>query len=78
MPTTYQHLTSHERDVLAVLRSNGRSLRQIAAILRRSPSTLARELRRNAPPIHTGYYLAHKAHQRAEVRNRMAHQRPRL
>ncbi len=32
MPTTYQHLSSHERDVLAVLRSRGQSLRQIAAI----------------------------------------------
>ena len=78
MPTTYQHLTSHERDVLAVLRSNGQSLRQIAAVLRRAPSTLARELRRNAPPIYTGYYLAHKAHQRAETRNCLAHQRRRL
>ena len=78
MPTTYTHLSSHERDVLAVLRSRGQSLRQIAAVLERSPSTLTRELRRNAPPIYTGYYLAHKAHARAEARNRLAHQRPRL
>ena len=78
MPTPYQHLSSHERDVLAVLRSRGQPLRQIAAVLRRSPSTLARELRRNAPPIYTGYYLAHKAQHRAETRNRLAHQRPRL
>ena len=79
MPTTtYQHLSSHERDMLAVLRSQGRSLRQIAAVLRRAPSTLARELRRNAPPMHTGYYLAHKAQHRAETRNQVAHQRPRL
>ena len=74
MPNTYTHLTSHERDVLAVLRSNGRSLRQIATVLQRSPGTLARELRRNAPPIYTGYYLAHKAQQRAEARNHLAHQ----
>lgn len=78
MPTTYQHLSGHERDVLAVLRSRGQSLRQIAAALHRAPSTLARELHRNAPPIHRGYYLAHKAHQRAETRNHLAHQRPRL
>jgi len=78
MPNPYTHLTSHERDVLAVLRSNGHSLRQIAAVLRRAPSTLARELRRNAPPIHTGYYLAHKAQHRAETRNCRAHQRRRL
>ncbi len=79
MPTTtYDHLTSHERDVLAVLRSRGQPLRQIAAVLRRSPSTLSRELRRNAPPIYTGYYLAHKAQHRAETRNCLAHQRRRL
>lgn len=79
MPTTrYVHLSSHDRDVLAVLRSRGQSLRQIAAILQRAPSTLARELRRNAPPIHTGYYLAHKAQHRAETRNRRTHRRPRL
>jgi len=79
MPTTtYDHLSSHERDVLAVLRSRGQPLRQIAAVLRRSPSTLSRELRRNAPPIHTGYYLAHKAQHRAETRNCLAHQRRRL
>ena len=77
-PTSYEHLSSHERDILAVLRSRGQSLRQIAAVLRRAPSTLARELRRNAPPIYTGYYLAHKAQHRAEVRNRRSHQRPRL
>lgn len=79
MPTTtYQHLSSHERDVLAVLRSQGHSLRRIAQVLRRSPSTLARELRRNAPPVYTGYYLAHKAQHRAETRNQVAHRRRRL
>jgi len=78
MPTTYQHLSSHERDVLAVLRGRGQSLRQIAAVLRRSPSTLARELRRNAPPIYTGYYLAHKAQARVEARSRASRTHRRL
>lgn len=78
MPTTYLHLSSHERDLVAVLRSRGQSLRQIARVLGRHPGTISRELRRNAPPIYTGYYLAHKAQQRAETRNRRAHQRPRL
>ncbi len=78
MPTTYTHLTSHERDLLAVLRSQGRSLRQIAHVLARDPGTLSRELRRNAPPVHTGYYLAHKAHQRAEDRNRFSRSHRRL
>jgi IS30 family transposase len=78
MPTTYTHLSSHERDLVAVLRSRGQSLRQIARVLGRDPGTISRELRRNVPPIYTGYYLAHKAQQRAETRNRRTHRRPRL
>jgi IS30 family transposase len=64
--------------MLAVLKSQGRSLRQIAKALKRSPSTLCRELKRNAPPVHTGYYLPHKAQQRADQRNRQSHRRKRL
>jgi len=60
-PKTYKHLSTDERDILAVLKSKGHSLRDIATILERSPSTLSRELKRNAPPVNTGYYLAHKA-----------------
>ena len=78
MPTTYTHLTSHERDLLAVLRSQGQSLRRMATVLARNPSTLSRELTRNAPPVHTGYYLAHKAHQRSEDRNRLSRSHRRL
>lgn len=78
MPKPYQHLTHHERDLLAVLRSRGQPLRQIARVLGRDPGTLSRELRRNAPPVHTGYYLAHKAHTRSEERNRRSRTHPRL
>lgn len=78
MPKTYNHLSTHERDLLAVYRSQGRSLRQIARLLGRDPGTVSRELRRNAPPIHTGYYLAHKAHQRATERNGRSRTHPRL
>ena len=77
-PKTYKHLNSDERDQLAVLRSKGISLREIAKILERSPSTLSREVKRNAPPVHTGYYLSHKAQERADRRNRESHQRQRL
>ena len=47
MGTRYQHLTIEERCELARLRTEGHSVRQIAAGLDRSPSTVARELRRN-------------------------------
>lgn len=74
----YTHLSQDERDTIAVLRSEGRSLRCIAKKMHRDPGTLSRELKRNAPPVHTGYYLPHKAHERAEVRNRESHRRGRL
>jgi IS30 family transposase len=78
MPKTYKHLDANERDILAVLKSKGRSLREISTILKRSPSTLSRELERNAPPVYTGYYLSHKAQERADKRNHESHRRPRL
>lgn len=78
IPKTYEHLDANERDLLAVLKSKGKSLREIAEILKRSPSTLSRELKRNAPPVYTGYYLSHKAQERADKRNRESHRRPRL
>lgn len=65
MPKPYKHLTNHDRDLLSVLKSKGKSVREIATALHRSPATISRELKRNAPPVYTGYYLAHKAHERA-------------
>ncbi len=43
----YRHVTIEERCEIARLRSEGHSVRQIAAGLDRSPSTVARELKRN-------------------------------
>ncbi len=77
-PKTYKHLNANERDLLAVLKSKGKPLREIATVLKRSPSTLSRELKRNAPPVHTGYYLSHKAQERANNRNHESHRRQRL
>ena len=64
MKKNYEHLSVEERDHLAVLKGKGHSLRAISRALKRSPSTLSRELKRNAPPIRSGYYLSHRAHQR--------------
>jgi hypothetical protein len=46
-------------------------------VLNRSPSTVSRELTRNAPPVHTGYYLSHKAQERADKRKHESHRRQR-
>lgn len=78
MPKTYGQLNPNERDILAILKSKGKSLREIAVVLKRSPSTLSRELKRNAPPVYTGYYLAHKAQERANKRKHESHRRQRL
>ncbi len=47
MAQQYDHLTLEERCAIARLHEDGQSLRQIAAALDRSPSTISRELRRN-------------------------------
>src|SRR3989344_4912610 len=78
MANTYEQLKQEERDLIAVLKGQGLSLRAMAERLGRSPSTLSRELRRNAPPVHSGYYLAHKAQARAEERIARGRQRKRL
>jgi len=44
---SYQHLSGEEREELSRGLAAGRSLRQIARELRRAPSTLSREVRRN-------------------------------
>ena len=71
----FKHLTKHERDRLAVLKGQGKSLREIARILGRPHSTLSRELKRNS---RKKSYLPHKAQERAVRRLRSTHARSRL
>lgn len=78
MPRGYSHLGEEERDILAVMRGERKSLREIARILSRAPSSLSRELNRNAPPIRRGRYLPHKAQARYETRNQERARRLRL
>lgn len=75
---TYRHLTKEERDLIAVLKSEGKSLRDIARSLGRNPGTISRELHRNAPPIRRGRYLPHRAQARSVERNRERARRLRL
>ncbi len=62
MGRTYDQLSLEERCTLARLQAEGRSIRQIAADLDRAPSTIARELKRNAAK-QTGYTPAWAATQ---------------
>src|SRR5438874_3012577 len=47
-PLSGRYLSSLEREELALLRARGYGVRAIARRLHRSPSTISRELRRNA------------------------------
>jgi IS30 family transposase len=71
----YTQLSLTEREKVSILKAQNKSIRQIAEELGRDPSTISRELRRNAPAVHKGYYLGHKAHERVKNRQSQAHKR---
>jgi len=50
MGTRYDQLGEAERNVIGRLHLAGRSIRETARILGRSPSTVSRELKRNSRP----------------------------
>jgi IS30 family transposase/DNA-binding CsgD family transcriptional regulator len=64
-----RYLSREERYEIARLRDQGLSVRQVAARLCRPPSTVSRELRRNADP-RTGGYQPERAHGLARRRQR--------
>lgn len=66
MGTKYDQFTLEERCEIAQLQAEGASIRQIAAALDRSPSSVSREVRRNRGP-QVGYKPA-KAEERAKAR----------
>ena len=47
MGNCYEQLSAEERGTIMALRSQGSSVRAVAAVLHRAPSTIGRELRRN-------------------------------
>lgn len=67
MGSSYDHLSLEERCRIAELRRAGASLRQIAADLDRSASSVSRELKRNAGSQPAGYRPAY-AEQQARAR----------
>lgn len=72
------HLVMEDREMIAVMKAEGRSFREIGEAIGKDKSTISRELRRNAPPQNKGYYLGHKAHQRAQERKSWSCKRERL
>ncbi len=78
MSRNYKHLSQEDRDRLSLFKAQGMSLRRIAGLIGRDVSTVSRELKRNAAPVNDGYYLPHKAQERADARKARAHERQRL
>jgi len=64
---TYHQLTQEERYLISSGVRLKCSQRELAKLLGRSPSTLSRELRRNAT-VHDGLYRAAKASHRSHAR----------
>ena len=71
----YQQLSYDDRRTIAIGREQGLSIRAIARILNRPPSTISREMARNQPGPN---YSCHFAQQRCERRRRFAHGAPKL
>ena len=63
----YTHFSRTERFELSILRQKGYSLRIIAKAMNRSPSSVGRELKKNAV---LGEYQPKKAHHKAHVRRK--------
>ena len=67
----YRHLCYEEREMIAMMRTHRLSLRTIAKALKRSPSTISREIRRNAY-VTDGYYRTRFAQENTNERRRRA------
>src|SRR5882757_5323759 len=65
----YHQLSREDRYTIARCRSHFMSTRAIARVLGRAPSTISRELRRNAK-AYDGHYRAEPAHSYAVARRR--------
>ena len=74
----YQHLSINEREEIACLLEKGHTKKEIAAKLKRHPSTIGREISRNGTQIRQTKYRAHRAQARVADRKQRSHQKPRL
>ena len=77
MGKQYSQLNLEEREQLHLLIWDKLSIRKIAKIMGRNPSTISREIERNTPPIHRRY-TPHLAQDKYHERKVKARQRPRL
>jgi IS30 family transposase len=74
----YSHLSFAEREEIAIGLEKGLKQYQIAQLIKRNPSTISREIKRNNPIIKKLGYRANSAQQKAEHRNIQSHKRQRI
>lgn len=74
----YKHLTVEEREEILIMLEKGFNQKEIAYFLNRNPSTISREIMRNAPEIRKTKYRANRAQLRADERKIISHQKTRL
>ena len=74
----YSHLKETERDEISYLLAKGYTQKDIAGRLRRDPSTISREIRRNGSPVRNTRYRANRAQKRSDERKSISHRKIRL
>jgi len=72
-----KHLTIEERETIQLMLWQKSSIRTIAAVLGRSPSSVSREIRRNLPPERR-VYAPRLAHQKALIKRKSRGRKDRL
>ena len=78
MRKSFKHITKEERDLIAILVSQKKSIRVVGRQLGRSPSTILREIQRNRSQRGRQVYLPHKAQERANQTRKKSHKNKRL
>ena len=71
-----KHLSSSERDKITILQGEGLSIRKIANILGRSPSTISRELKRPNAVFYRGKYIGSQTDINVKMKWRTSHLKP--
>ena len=72
------HLTLLERDKITVLYAQNYSIRSIASILKRNPSTISRELRRKEAVFFRNKYIGSQTHKKAKEKWIKTHNKSKL
>ena len=76
MISIYHQLTGNERDLIALYKGKGWGVKRIAHILKRSPSSILRELRRNS--FLGRHYVAIHAQDKSTTRKSKANSHPKI